>query len=137
MVQNIVRNPDYTDLDLDFLPHPSTGDVRKKVGVEAIKRSLRNLILTNFYERKFNHGMASNATKILFDNINPLTATFLKNAIIEVITNYEPRVALIDQDRGVVVNADPDNNGYNVTISFIIVNRGAPVTIDLFLERLR
>lgn len=137
-VQRINRRQDYTDLDLDFLPHPTTKDVVKKVGVEAIKRSIRNLILTNYYDRPFRTGIGSNTQKILFDNINPLTAQFVKNAVTEVIENFEPRVALLeDNDRGVKVQVDPDNNGYNVRISFIILNRNEPATISIFLERLR
>lgn len=137
-VQKIVRNPDYSDLDLDFIPHPTTRDVVKKRGVDAIKRSVRNLILTNFYDRPFRSYVGSNAQKILFDNINPLTANFLKDAIIQTIVNFEPRVQLIeDSDRGVRVTVDADNNGYNVRIAFIIVNRGEPAIINIFLERLR
>lgn len=136
-VQKITRKKDYSDLDLDFLPHPTTKDVMKKTGLEAIKRSVRNLILTNFYDRKFKSYIGSNAQKILFDNINPLTANFLKDAIIEVIQNFEPRVKLMEANRGVVVNVDPDNNGYNATISFSVVNRGEPMTINIFLERIR
>lgn len=137
-VQRITRKHDYTDLDLDFLPHPTTKDVRKKVGVEAIKRAVRNLVLTNFYDRPFRSFIGSNAQKILFDNINPLTANFLKDAIIEVINNFEPRVQLLnDENRGVRVTVDPDNNGYVAKISFIIINRGEPVSINLFLERIR
>jgi phage baseplate assembly protein W len=140
MAQNIVRRPDYSDLDLDFIAHPTTGDVVKKTGVDAIKRSVRNLILTNFYDRPFRSYIGSNAQKILFDNINIFTATFLKDAIAEVITNFEPRVRLPDtemNDSGIEVSVDPDLNGYNVRITFIIVNRGEPATINLFLERLR
>lgn len=137
-VQKIVRNPDYSDLDLDFIPHPTSRDVVKKKGVDAIKRSVRNLILTNFYDRPFRSYVGSNAQKILFDNINPLTANFLKDAIIQTIVNFEPRVQLIeDEDRGVRVTVDADNNGYNVRIAFIIVNRGEPAIINIFLERLR
>lgn len=133
-----VRKPDYTDLDLDFLPHPTTKDVLKKTGDDAIKRSVRNLVLTNFYDRPFRSYIGSNAQKLLFDNINPLTANFLKDAIIEVITNFEPRIELAnDTDRGVIVTVDPDNNGYNVQITYIIINRGAPASINLFLERIR
>lgn len=132
------RDPDYRDLDLDFIAHPTTGDVVKKSGVDAIKRAVRNLVLTNFYDRPFRSHIGSNAQKILFDNINPLTATFLRDAIREVITNFEPRVQLLeDQDRGVLVQVNPDNNGYDVRISFTIVNRGTQATINLFLERLR
>lgn len=141
MAQNIVRKPDYSDLDLDFIAHPTTGDVVKKTGVDAIKRSVRNLILTNFYDRPFRSYIGSNAQKILFDNINIFTATFLRDAIAEVIRNFEPRVKIPENsdnlDNGIEVNMNPDLNGYDVRITFIIVNRGEPATINLFLERLR
>lgn len=137
-VHKTTRRPDYSDLDLDFIAHPATGDIVKKTGVDALKRSVRNLILTNFYDRPFRSWIGSNAQKILFDNINILTANFLRDAIVEVITNFEPRVALLqDVTNGVIVNVDPDRNGYNVSISFTILNSGLPVTISVFLERLR
>lgn len=133
-----VRRQDYSDLDLDFIAHPTTGDVVKKTGIDAIKRSVRNLVLTNFYDRPFRPFIGSSAQKILFDNINPLTATFLRNAITEVIRNFEPRVKINDDPNfGVIVQVDPDNNGYNVQINFTIVNRGEPAVINLFLERIR
>jgi len=75
------RKHDWADLDLDFFPHPTTKDVVKKTGPDAIKRAVRNLILTNYYDRPFRSYIGSNAQKILFDNINPLTAAFLKDAI--------------------------------------------------------
>ena len=138
IVQKVTRKYDYSDLDLDFLAHPTTGDVVKKTGLDAIKRSVRNLILTNYYDRPFRPGIGSNAQKILFDNINPFTANFLKDAIIETIYNFEPRVKLAeDQNDGVIVNVNTDNNGYDVRITFTILNSGAPATISLFLERLR
>jgi phage baseplate assembly protein W len=137
-IQKVTRKYDYSDLDLDFLAHPTTGDVVKKTGIDAIKRSVRNLVMTNYYDRKFRSSIGSNATKILFDNINPFTATFLKDAIIEVITNFEPRIKLKeDQTDGVIVNVDADNNGYNVQLTFSVINTGAPAVISLFLERLR
>lgn len=137
-VQKVTRTQDYKDLDLDFIAHPTTKDVVKKVGIEAIKRSVRNLVLTNYYDRPFRPFIGSNAQKILFDNINPMTANFLKDAIIETINNFEPRVQLVnDENRGVYVQVDPDNNGYVAKINFIILNRGEPVTINLFLERIR
>lgn len=129
----ISKTPDYSDLDLDFIAHPTTGDVVRKTGPDAIKRSVRNLILTNFYDRKFRHGIGSNAQKLLFDNANPLTATFLQNAIKEVVENHEPRVQLLD----VKVQFDYDNNGYNVGLAYIILNRNIPVTTTIFLERIR
>jgi phage baseplate assembly protein W len=138
MVQNKARLYDYSDLDLDFIPHPTTKDVVRKTGVDAVKRSIRNLILTNFYDRPFRSYIGSNAQKILFDNINPLTATFLKDSVIEVIKNYEPRAKLIEDDNdGVIVSVDPEGNGYFVKITFTVINRGEPSTISLFLERIR
>lgn len=129
----ISRDPDYSDLDLDFLAHPTTKDIVKKKGADAIKRSIRNLILTNFYDRPFQHYIGSNAQKLLFDNASQLTANFLTDAIKEVITKFEPRVLLI----GVEVNFDYDNNGYNAVISYSILNRPQPLVTTIFLERLR
>ena len=139
MVQKVTRNPDYSDLDLDFILHPTTKDVVKKTGIDAIKRSVRNLILTNFYDRLFRPYIGSNVQRILFDNITPLTAIFLKNFIIETIVNFEPRVKLIEDrnNGGVIVQVNTDNNGYNVTISFNTVNINDTVVISFFLERLR
>ena len=138
-VQRVNRKPDYSDLDLDFIMHPTTKDVVKKTGVDAIKRSVRNLILTNFYDRPFRSYIGSNAQKLLFDNINMFTATFLRDAIEDTITSFEPRVLLdvSTADKGIEISVNPDNNGYNVKITFIIVNTGIPATINLFLERLR
>lgn len=133
MVNIVARQPDFSDLDLDFIAHPTTGDIVKKTGVEALKRSVRNLILTNFYDRPFRSYIGSNAQKLLFENANPLTSNFLKDAINEVLTNYEPRIAV----REIRVNFDIDNNGYNATIAFSIVNNNLPVVINLFLERIR
>jgi hypothetical protein len=135
MAQNnpIVRNPDYADLDLDFLMNPTTKDVVRKTGNDAIKRSIRNLILTNFYDRPFRSYIGSNVQKLLFENAVPLAINFLKDAIKEVVYNYEPRVELQQVD----VVFDEDNNGFNVTLYYVILNRGEPVVTGIFLERIR
>jgi phage baseplate assembly protein W len=129
----INRKPDYSDLNLDFMAHPTTGGVMKLTGEEAIKRSIRNLVLTNFYDRPFRSYIGSNASKLLFENANALTASFLKDAIREVIGNYEPRVSV----RDVSIFVDNDNNGYVATIVFSVVNRIDPLTTVIFLERIR
>ena len=127
------RIPDYSDLDLDFLPHPTTGDVVRKTGSDAIKRSVRNLILTNFYEKPFRPGIGSNALRMLFENMTPFTSNLLRDAIFEVVRNYEPRVELLD----VRINMDFDNNGYDVVMDMVVINRNQPLTISIFLERIR
>lgn len=129
----ITRNPDYSDLDLDFISHPNTGAIVIKKGNEAIKRSVRNLILTNFYDRPFQPQIGSNVHKLLFENATPLTAVFIKDAIKEVLRNYEPRIEL--KEVSAVFNFD--NNAYNVTLNYIILNRSEPVTQTMFLERVR
>lgn len=129
----INRKPDYSDLNLDFMAHPTTGDVMKLTGDEAIKRSVRNLILTNFYDRPFRSFIGTNVNRLLFENPSPLTATFLKDAIKEVVNNYEPRVDV----RDVVVTFDNDNNGFVATIIFNVLNRLEPLTTIIFLERIR
>lgn len=129
----ISRIKDYQDLDLDFIAHPITGDVTKKIGPDAIARSIRNLVMTNYYDRPFRSQIGSNALKMLFENIGPLTAINLEQAISDVVTNFEPRAKLI----GVKVKADPDNNGYSAKIAFYVKNRPEPFQTTLFLERIR
>jgi phage baseplate assembly protein W len=129
----ISRIKDYQDLDLDFIAHPITGDVTKKIGPDAIARSIRNLVMTNYYDRPFRSQIGSNALKMLFENIGPLTAINLEQAISDVVTNFEPRAKLI----GVKVKADPDNNGYSAKIAFYVKNRPEPYQTTLFLERVR
>lgn len=128
-----VRKYNYSDLDLDFIAHPTTGDVVRKFGEDAIKRSLRNLVLTNFYEKPFRPGIGSNVTKLLFENATPVVSNMISDAIREMARNYEPRVDI----RQVSVKFSDSDNGYNVSIVFVILNRNEPVNINLFLERIR
>jgi phage baseplate assembly protein W len=127
------RTPDYSDLDLDFLMHPTTKDVVRKTGSEAIKRSVRNLVLTNFYEKPFRPGIGSNVLKLLFENMSPLISNFIRDAVFEVVRNYEPRVELLD----VQVVPEYDNNGYTVRLDFVVLNKNEPLTTTIFLERIR
>ena len=116
MINTVSRKKDYSDLDLNFMPHPTTKDVMKKTGAEP-----------------FQPYIGSNALKLLFDNATPITANFLNNAILEVIRNFEPRIRVDD----LRVTFDYDNNGYNATLYFTILNRNEPAVINLFLERIR
>ena len=123
----------WSDLDLDFVAHPVTKDIVLKRDVEAVKRSIRNLILTNEYERPFQPNIDGGVTRHLFELSTPHTKHNIESAIRTCISNYEPRAEVID----VFVTGDLDKNGFNVTIEFRVINTPNPVTIELFLERLR
>jgi phage baseplate assembly protein W len=130
---NVGRQPDYSDLDLDFQINPITGDINKKKGTDAVKRSIRNLIFTNFYERPFKSSLGSDVTRLLFDNVDVMTAALIEDAIARLINNFEPRARLVS----VTVTVDYDNNGFGVEVQYIVVNTETPATFNLFLERIR
>ena len=123
----------WCDLDLDFNSHPITKDIVTKTDVESVKRSVRNLILTNRYERPFQPDIDGGVTRHLFQPATPITFSDIENTIKNTVMNFEPRAEIIS----VNVAGDLDRNGFDVTINFRVLNTPDPVTIELFLERLR
>jgi len=123
----------YTDLDLDFGRNIVTNDVNKLTDVEAVKRSVRNLINTSHYERPFHPEIGSNVRSILFEPVSPLTALNLQRKVQEVLDNFEPRIKLVQ----IIARPDIDRNRYDLRIMFYVVGNSAPVTVETFLERLR
>ena len=123
----------FTDLDLNFNFHPTTKDVNKFRNENAVINSVKNLILTNHYERPFQPDLGSNLKRMLFEQVDNATAALLEREISETIQNYEPRVQLKD----VSAEGFPDENGYKVEITFYLINNPDPVTVDFFLERVR
>lgn len=129
----VAREPDYADLDLDFFKNPKTDQLVIKTGSDAVKRAVRNLIFTNYYERPFQSYIGSGVRELLFENFTPLTAIEIKKAIELVLSNFEPRIAV----NSVLVKEDIDLNGFEVTINFTILNKNEPVVTTVFLERIR
>jgi len=123
----------FSDLDLTFAKHPVTKDVSKKIKDQAIIGAVRNLLLTKFYERPFNPTLGSNITQLLFEPVDFVTASILSKEISTTIQNYEPRVSINE----IIVTPDNENQRYDVTLKFFIVNSVKPITIALFLNRLR
>ena len=123
----------YKDLNLGFQQNSATKDIQKITDVEAVKRSVRNLINTNHYEKPFHPEVGSNLRAMLFENITPTMNHVISKNIELLITNYEPRCRLVQ------VNTQPmfERNGYSVQISFYVVNYPQPVEVETFLERLR
>lgn len=121
----------FSDIDLAFNIHPSRKDLVLSLDEQAIIRSIRNLILTNHYERLFHPEIGSNISRMLFEPPIALTSNILVNEISTTIKNFEPRVKLID----VAVEVKPDSNYLTATITFLISNYTRPTTIELPLNR--
>ena len=124
---------DFIDLNLDFARNVVTNDIVKIEGVEAVKRSVKNLIQTNFYERPFHPEIGCGVRELLFENFTPVTGIFIQRKVEEVITNYEPRARI----SSVTVNEQPDRNGIDVTVYFYVMNMPNPVSVTTVLQRIR
>ena len=123
----------FKDLDLNFTIHPIRKDINTHKNEYAIINSVKNLVLTNHYERPFQPEIGSNIRRLLFENVDAITAAQIEREITETVENFEPRV----QVSKVTAAADPDNNGYKVTLEFFVINNANPITINFFLERIR
>ena len=123
----------YKDLDLDFTRHPVTNDVVKIEDVNAVKRSVRNLVNTQFYERPFHPELGCGVRDLLFENFTPMTCIFIRRKIEEVLVNYEPRANI----SSIAVNEDADRNGINVEVNFYVLNLPNPVSVTTTLQRIR
>ena len=132
---DISRNvKQYTDLDLFFGKKTSNSDVQEITDVKAVKRSIRNLVLLNHYEKPFHPEIASGVRDMLFENMTPVTAQILARKIEDVIQNFEPRARLV----GVTALPNLDRNEYEVSIEFYVVNQPTElVDLSIMLERVR
>jgi phage baseplate assembly protein W len=123
----------FKDLDLNFTIHPVRKDINKHIQERAIVNSIKNLVLTNHYERLFRPDIGSNIRRLLFENIDAIVASQLERAVEETIGNFEPRVKVI----GIVATPSPDENKYSMALEFYIINNPNPIKVTFFLERIR
>jgi phage baseplate assembly protein W len=123
----------FRDIDLDFNRNAVTNDVAVVEDVVAVKRSVKNLIQTNFYERPFHPELGCGIRELLFENFTPMTKIFLQRKIEEVLINYEPRINL----QNVAVDDDQDRNRLVVDIYFYVVGVPGPQVVQTFLQRVR
>lgn len=123
----------FKDLDLNFNIHPVKKDINTHKNEFAIINSIKNLILTNHYERPFQPEIGSNVRRLLFENVDSIVAAQLEREITEVIGNFEPRA----QVSRVTASPDPDNNLYKIELEFFVINNTSPITINFLLERIR
>ena len=123
----------FSDIDLTFARNPVTGDVAMSYDDNAVIRSVRNLLLTNFYERPFQPKLGSNLNAFLFENFSILIADAIEADITTTIQNFEPRVKI----QAVRVTPDEVNNGYYVNLTFFIGNNTYASTVNVLLQRVR
>ena len=123
----------FRDIDLDFNRNAVTNDVNIVENVVAVKRAVRNLVQTNFYERPFNPELGCGVRELLFEPFTPLTKIHLERKIEEVLVNHEPRIEL----QNVAVDDDQDRNRLVVDIYFYVVGVPGPQQVQTFLQRLR
>ena len=123
----------YSDIDLAFLSHPINGKLTRKVNREAVKQSVKSLIMTDFFERPFKSDIGCGIRALLFENFHPAITQQMDAAIREVISNYEPRAVI----HSVNIQANPDQNDLSVSIVFFVTNDPEPISLNVLLERVR
>tara|TARA_B100000767_G_scaffold8312_1_gene8146 strand:+ start:376 stop:801 length:426 start_codon:yes stop_codon:yes gene_type:complete len=123
----------FKDLNLDFQQNAATKDIQKITDVESVKRSVRNLLNTNHYEKPFHPEVGSNLRGMLFELMSPQINHLITKQIEHLLNNYEPRCRLVE----VYTQPMIDRNGYSVQISFYVQNHPDPIIVESFLERLR
>lgn len=129
----MASNIRYSDIDLNFTAHPVTGDIVTLTNEAAVKRSVKNLVMTAFYEKPFHPEIGSNMGRLLFEPMTNATALEMRASIMNVIANYEPRVIVT----GINVTINPDSYEYQVTINFQIVGYTDTTTLTIFVEKVR
>jgi len=123
----------YSDFLHTFLPHPATGQISRKTNVDAVKMSIRNLVLTDKYERLKNPRIGANIRRHLFELFTPMTAEYLKNDIRQTIEQNEPRARILQLN----VTPNEDQNEMRVNLLFSIVTSQEPQQLELTLYRVR
>jgi phage baseplate assembly protein W len=124
----------YKDIDISFTRNPITGDIYTLTDIDAVKRAIKLLVLTQFGERLFHPEIGSSVYSSLFENLTVSTKIAISRSISDVINNFEPRASLLNVD---IQEDSLDVNNLIVTVSYYIVNTQNPVTLTINLERIR
>jgi phage baseplate assembly protein W len=123
----------YRDLDLNFTVHPIRKDINILTDEQSVVTSVKNLILMNFYDKPFHPEIGCNVRRMLFENMDEISATIMEKEIRQTIINFEPRVTI----NNISILPDYDNNRFSVNMTFIIANQTNPINVEFFLTRER
>ena len=128
----------YKDFSLFFTLNPVTADVTTLTDVQDIKRSVRNLVMTNKWDRLFHPEIASGVRESLFEPFGPVTVSNIRDRVKNILENYEPRVKVLSVDVNDPSGLNQDNNKLNIQINFALLNEPNMVQeVDVMLERVR
>jgi len=130
---NVARQRQYSDLDLSLALHPIRKDIIPLKDDRAIRNAVKNLLLTNFYERPFNHGIGANLRALLFEPADAITRMAIEDNVRRTIQDHEPRVKIL----GVRVNNLEDQNAYNLLVRFLIKEYDTEEEVEILLRRIR
>ena len=131
--QIVSKRRQYSDLDLSLTLHPDFHDIIPLLDIDAVKASVRNLILTNFNERPFQPKVGSNLRALLFEPADIFTLIAIKDSIRNVLARYEPRVDQVT----IQVDDNPDDDRYDITLGFRVITMNQSVNMSLYLVRIR
>jgi len=123
----------YSDFDISFKKHPVTDDLVKRSDYSSVTQAIRNLIFMGHYEKKFRPEIGTNIRKMLFEPMDSITSQTLQEDILNTIKNYEPRA--IVEDLQVIPNYE--ENGYQVELTYSLLNVASPIRVNFFLSRVR
>jgi phage baseplate assembly protein W len=130
---NVAKKNKYADLNLAFLKHPIFADVTPLQDIDAVKQSVKNLVLINFLEKPFHPEIGGNVTRLLFEPADSFTAIAMRDEIQRVLDEYEPRINALN----IEILDDSDRNSYRVTIGFNIIYINLETEVSFNLQRLR
>ena len=128
-----IKEPIFKDIPLSFNAHPVTGLIKALTNREAVKQSVKNIVLTNHYERPYNPFLGGDVLSKLFEPMTSITEYEVTTNIKQALENFEPRADVLE----VVVDAKEDLNALEVSLTFNIINEIDPVTVNVLLERVR
>lgn len=123
----------YSDFDMAFVAHPVTGDINRLTEEAAVKRSVKNIVMTDLYERPFQPYLGTPIRSLLFELFTPITSQVVKERITTSLENFEPRIFLQSVD----VVQNPDQHSLDVTITYSIRNKKDIISQTLTLNRIR
>jgi len=123
----------FRDLDLSFTINPLSGDVPVLKDINAVVFGMKSCLFTNNYEKPFNPEFGGGIRQFLFEQVDDITSAILQKNIAQTLENYEPRITV----QNIVVQANPYEDRYDVTIQFFMSNNPAAITVNFFLERIR